>query len=97
LRQLAQKAAKKKLAEETGLGDLEGLGGLGGLGGLLGGNRESQEDSKQLLEQADALWDQGKKRKAAKIYRRLEKEFKLTSVYLLNRDRIEERADFKPD
>jgi len=97
LRQLAQKAAKKKLAEETGLGDLEGLGGLGGLGGLLGGNRESQEDSKQLLEQADALWDQGKKRRAAKIYRRLEKEFKLTSVYLLNRDRIEERADFKPD
>ena len=87
LQQLAQKAATKKLVEETG---------LGGLGGLLGGKQGPQEDPQQLLTDADALWEQGKRRKAAKLYRRLEKEFKLTTVYLFNKDVIKKRADFEP-
>lgn len=81
--QLASKAAQKTIREETG-----GLGGLLGVGG-------SDDSPDDLLAQADALWKEKKRRDAAKIYRRLEKEFKFTPVFLLNKKRIEKRAEFK--
>ena len=89
IEQLAVKAARKAITEETG------LGGLGGLGGILGGEKTPADDPKLLLDEANTLWEGGKRNKAAKIYRRLEKEFKLTPVYLFNKDLIKDRADFK--
>ncbi|MFH0943723.1 MAG: hypothetical protein V2A76_00855 [Planctomycetota bacterium] len=91
IEQLAVKAARKAIAEETGLGD------LGGLAGILGGKNAPADDPKKLLDEANTLWEGGKRNKAAKIYRRLESEFKLTPVYLFNKDLIKERADFKKD
>ena len=71
--------AKNALKKE--LGDALGLGG-------------GSDDPGQLLKQADQLWDGGKKKEAAAVYQRIRKEFKLSLVYALNRDRIKERARY---
>ncbi len=90
----AKQAIKDKIGEKTG-----------GLGGVLGGTdpdtpaqtpAEALQSAADLLKEADALWNQGEKKKAAKIYRRIEKEYKLTPTYLLNKSRIEERGE-KPE
>lgn len=71
--------AKSALKKE--LGDALGLGG-------------GSDDPGQLLKQADQLWGSGRKKDAAAVYQRIRKEFKLSLVYALNRDRIKERAGY---
>ena len=52
-------------------------------------------DPQDLLDQADRLWEQGKKSEAAALYLRIREEFKLSVPYLLNKDRIKERSKYK--
>ena len=80
LKELVSTAARTELTKNLGLG-----GGGGG-----------RDDPAALMEQADALWDAGRKAEAARIYERIEDDFKVSLVYLLNRDRIKKRAKFKP-
>jgi hypothetical protein len=58
------------------------IGSAVGLGG----------DPARLLSEADQLWKQGKRAEAVPLYQRLRDEFKLSLVYVLNKDRIKERA-----
>ena len=86
LKDLAAEVAKKELGSRLGLGG-SGSGG--------GGNEKESDDPAALLEQADRLWSSGKKAEAAVIYQRLRDEFKLSLVYLMNKDRIKDRSKFK--
>ena len=61
---------------------LEALGIGGGEG----------EDPGTLLKEADRLWEEGSKLEAAEIYRRIRKEYKLSLVYALHRDKIKRRG-----
>ncbi len=98
---LAKKAAEQELKDRLG-GLLGGAaaggaaaGGKGGVdagsGGAPGGAAKTN-DPAALLTQADALWDAGKKDEARPLYKRLKDDFKLTTTYLFNKDRIDERA-----
>jgi hypothetical protein len=77
--------------EEKGLGETlrERLGEEVGIGG-------TGEDPAKLLADADRLWDAGQKVEAAALYSKIREEHKLSLVYTLNRDRIKERAKYKP-
>ena len=96
LADLAQRFATTELTERLGLGGVLGGGGDddGEEGGEQGGG--AKDDPAALLEQAQELWDAGEKAEAARIYQRLREEFKLSLVYLLNRDEIKDRAKWKP-
>jgi hypothetical protein len=91
LADLAEKAAQQELEDRL-------KGKLGGLGGLVGGEESGgagaapADDPEQILSQADALWSEGKPDEARPLYKRLKDDFKLTLTYLLNKDRIDERA-----
>jgi hypothetical protein len=63
----------------------------------LGDRAEGDPDPGALLKEADRLWKQGAKAEAATIYKRIRKEFKLTLVYTLNRDRIKKRGHYRED
>ena len=86
LKDLAAQAAKQELGSRLGLGG-SGSGG--------GGKTDRSDDPAALLEQADQLWSSGKKSEAATIYKRIRDEFKLSLVYLTNKDRIKDRSKFK--
>jgi hypothetical protein len=94
---LAQKAAEQELKDRLG-GLLGGAGAggaaAGGKGGGEAGGAAASNDPAELLKQADALWDAGKKDEARPIYKRLKDDFKLTTTYLFNRDRIDDRSKF---
>ena len=96
LADLAQRFATTELTERLGLGGV--LGGGGGGDGEEGGEQGggAKDDPAALLEQAQELWDAGEKAEAARLYQRLREEFKLSLVYLLNRDEIKDRAKWKP-
>ncbi|MEQ1894613.1 MAG: hypothetical protein ABL998_18890, partial [Planctomycetota bacterium] len=81
LKDLAAKAAKKALGDRLGLG---------------GGDKATGDDPDSLLKKADELWSKGEKVEAAKLYTRLKDDYKLSLTYALNKDRIKERAKFKP-
>ena len=92
-----------KLEEELGI---EGGGLPGGLGELLGLGTEGAEDGDEeasadqvtaasLFDEAGRLWDAGEKAAAAKLYKRIRSEFKLSLVYALNRDRIKDRSRYQ--
>jgi hypothetical protein len=49
-----------------------------------------------LLARADELWKKGDKAAAAALYKELREKHKVSLVYALNKDRIKERADWKP-
>lgn len=57
---------------------------------LLGGGKVDPAD---LLKKADELWDAGKKKEAAPLYRRIRDEFPLSPVYLLNKKRVKARRN----
>jgi hypothetical protein len=71
---------EEKLGDELGKKVEDVLGGKG------------KDDPAELLERADALWAAGKKDEARPLYARIREEFELSATYLLNRDRIKERA-----
>ena len=84
-----------KLEADDMLKELAAKAAKNELGSRLGlGGGAADEDPAKLLQQADKLWDSGKKAEAAKIYGRLREEFKLSLVYALNKDRIKDRAKF---
>ena len=95
--------------EGIGLDDLTGGGDLGGaldqlenqlgLGGDSDSNAKSGElnDPVKLFAEANRLWKAGDRAAAQPLYRRIEKEFRLSPTYLLNKKRIKKRADWKPD
>jgi len=59
---------------------------------------ETDEDPARLLAEADGLWEQGREDEARVIYKRLREDFRLSLVYLLNKDHIKDRAEEpKPD
>lgn len=76
-------------SKTSGLAEEVGLGGV--LGGVFGG---SSDDPKALLAEADKLWSAGDKAAAAPIYVRIRDGFKISTEYLLNKDRIEKRAEW---
>lgn len=90
--------ARSKLQDAIGdeaAGALEGILGGDGAGaiqeaarGALGGTA----DAATLLREADALWNRGSKDEAAKLYRRVRKEFPLSPAYLLNKKRVKARS-----
>ncbi len=84
--ELASRVDEVKRDLEEMLGDEIGTD----VGDLLGD--KGAEDPEALLSRADALWAQGKQDEARPLYKRLREEHKLTPTYLLNRDRIKERA-----
>lgn len=87
--------SRPKLEADDMLKELAAKAAKNELGSRLGlGGGAADEDPAKLLEQADKLWDSGKKAEAAKIYGRLREEFKLSLVYALNKDRIKDRAKF---
>lgn len=90
LDELARKAVQDEVTERLGVDDLKDIlrGGERG-----GGERGEGESAEELLARADRLWDEGDKPKAAKIYRRIRDDHKLSPTYLLNRDRIKRRGD----
>ena len=64
------------------------------LGGGVGGDGKSAD---QLLAEADKLWSEGKKVEAAALYKEIREKHKISLVYTLNRDRIKDRAKYKPE
>lgn len=76
----------EKEIEKVLPGGLEG--GLERVIGIGGG-----DDPAALLKQADELWGKGQRADAAKIYRRIRKDFPLSPVYLLNKKRIKSRRN----
>jgi len=92
LADLAGKAALRELQDGLA-GKLGGLGGLtGGKDGGDAGAAPAADDPEQILADADALWAANKPDEARPLYKRLKDDFKLTLTYLLNKDRIDERA-----
>jgi len=81
LKDLATKAAKRALEQKLGLG---------------GGKGAEAEDPDTLLKRADELWSKDQKVEAAKLYERLKEDYKLSLTYALNKDRIKDRAKYKP-
>ncbi len=75
---LAKQAAQKAIEEK----------GKDVLDGLLG---KDEKKAKGLLEDADKLYDQGKKADAAALYKKIHEEYKKTRVYENNKDRIKAR------
>ncbi len=80
LKDLAARAARKELESRLGLG---------------GSKEDAGDDPAALLEEADRLWEKGKKAEAAVLYLRIRKEFALSVPYFRNRDRIKERSKYK--
>jgi hypothetical protein len=64
-----------------------------GIEGLLGGRDEKK--AQKLLEEADALYGEGRKAEAAEKYRRIKDDLDRTRVYKENRDRIRQRMNEK--
>ncbi|MFG0316476.1 MAG: DUF748 domain-containing protein [Planctomycetota bacterium JB042] len=52
-------------------------------------------DPAEILKKADALWDAGEEKAARKYYKELKKRHQISIVFLLNKDRIEDRAKKK--
>jgi hypothetical protein len=65
-----------------------------GLDDLLGGGRDERKAQK-LLEEADALHQQGRKADAAAKYRKIKDDHRKSRVYKDNKDRINARAEEK--
>ena len=63
------------------------------LKGKLGGGVDSKESPADLLRRADDLYEQGHKGQAAALYQRLRSQHGGSPVYLLNRVRIDARAE----
>lgn len=95
---LAKDALTGGLADKVGLGDLGDLGDLAGLG--IGGKDkkdEAGESAEELYKRANKLWDEGDKAAAALLYKRIREDHKLSLTYTLNRKRIKDREDWKPE
>ncbi len=80
--ELVKKAVQKELEEKT----------KEGLEGLLG---KDERKAKDLLKEADALWDQGRKPEAAAKYKKIKDDYDRTRAYKDNKDRIKERMNAK--
>jgi hypothetical protein len=93
LSQLATKAAQGELEKRLGVGGILGGGSSGTTGGA---DEKSADDPAAILRRADELWDKGEKAEAAKLYDELHDKYRVSLVYAMNRDRIKERADYKP-
>ncbi len=76
---LAKQAAQKAIEEKAG----------GAIEDLLGGKKE--KEAKKLLEDADKLYAEGKKKDAAPIYFKLYNDFDKTPTYKANKERIRQR------
>ncbi len=88
----------KELGDELGLGDVKLDGSLGdaakgALDDLV--EQATKGGAKELLDEADRLWDADKKAEAAVIYRRIREEFKLSLEYALHRSKIKRRGDYE--
>ncbi|MCZ6597140.1 MAG: hypothetical protein O7B99_05860 [Planctomycetota bacterium] len=88
LSNLAETTLKKTLEEKL-REELEERLGIGG--------SKAGKDPGELLREADALWRAGRKVEAAKLYKRIRADHKVSLVYALNRDRIKQRAKYKGD
>jgi hypothetical protein len=89
------KGLLKGAAKDALRGGLEEL--LGGSGEGEGAEAESEaDDPAALLKRADELWKEGNKPAAAEIYRGIREKHKVSLVYALHRDKIKERAAWKP-
>jgi hypothetical protein len=82
LTDLTKQAARKAL-EERGAEALEGL------------LNKDEKKAKDLLADADKLYDQGKKAEAAALYRRIRTEYRKTKLYERNQARVDQRASGK--
>lgn len=95
----AQGVIEKELKEALGsiTGGDPGKGGGAAQGA---GKEKGAEDAAQgpddLLKRADDLWKKGDKAAAVPLYKELRDKHKLSLVYVLNKDRIKDRADWKP-
>jgi hypothetical protein len=87
---VVQALAKTALEREFG-NQLEDLLGKE-LGGLLGQRDQAGDDPAGLLKQADKLYSEGDKPRAAVLYRTLKSDHRISVVYLLNKSRIKRRA-----
>ena len=107
--ELLERLEELDVLDGTGLEDWSGEDGIDGilkdLEGQLGGGSDApgtdpaaSNDPAVLLREADRLWKAGDKAAAQPIYERIEKQFKLSPPYLLNKSRVKKRADWKaPD
>ena len=84
---LEWKELMAELAAEAAKKALEGKG-ADVLGNLLG---RDDKKAKELLAEADKLYDAGKKKDAAAIYKKLHEQYKKTPTYEKNKDRIKSR------
>lgn len=82
---------ERLLADLTATAAKRELEGRLGLGGARGG-----DDPASLLAEADRAWNAGDRAAAAALYRRIKDEYEISLVYLLNKDRIRERARWQP-
>ncbi len=78
-----------ELLQDKGLGKVTDLLGQGGL--KLPKNGE--QAAKMLMEEADKLWNAGKRSEAAPLYAKIRSDYKLTTVYAFNRSKIKSRKD----
>ncbi len=100
---LGQKVGKQKLQDllEKEIGSDAGMDAIRGiLDGELGAVDDAAKrligasgDPNKLFKEANRLWDEGKKDDAAKIYRRIRKEFPFSPTYLLNKSKIKGRRN----
>ena len=87
--ELLQTELQGRVEEKLGVPKIQELD----LGGILRGDADGGgENAPALFQRAESLWAAGQKAEAAAIYQRIRKEFKLSTTYLLNRDRIKKRA-----
>ncbi len=81
---VAEQALKARITEELGIDEL-GIDELS-IDELLRGG-----DAPAILREADRLYSEGEKTEAAKLYSTLRKKHRLSTVYLLNKSRIDDR------
>lgn len=79
--------------QDKGLGEeLNKVTDLLGTGGLKL-PKNGEKAARVLLDEADKLWNAGKKAEAAPLYAKIRSDYKLTTVYAFNRSRIKSRKD----
>ena len=91
-------AAENLALEKLGLEEVPALNDLGGLAKDklgIGGSKDDDDDPKKLYKQAGKLWEAGDKAAAAKLYKRIRSDHKLSITYTLNRDKIKKRSKYK--
>jgi len=94
-KQKFQDLLEKEVGSDAGMDAIRGIleGELGTVDDAAKRLIGASGNPDKLFKEANRLWDEGKKDDAAKIYRRIRKEFPFSPTYLLNKSKIKGRRN----